>query len=117
MADPQRAHDTVSKLRDLGVELSIDDFGTGYSSLAYFKTLPVQEVKIDRVFVFGMAKDERDERIVPVVTRSCVPVPRQTGAFRREGSRDQWRSAPGRSESAGRACASCWHGEPRRSEG
>ncbi|MDJ0766065.1 MAG: EAL domain-containing protein [Myxococcota bacterium] len=64
MADPQRAHDVVMGLRDLGAKLSIDDFGTGYSSLAYLKTLPVDEVKIDQIFIFTMSEDENDDRIV-----------------------------------------------------
>ena len=64
MADPRRARDTVIALKALGVKLSIDDFGTGYSSLAYLKTLPVDEVKIDQVFVFSMCKEKKDARIV-----------------------------------------------------
>ena len=41
----------LNDLRMLGVRLSIDDFGTGHSSLAYLAKLPVDEIKIDRVFI------------------------------------------------------------------
>lgn len=51
-------HDDLSplrRLRERGVRLSIDDFGTGYSSFAYLRSLPVQEVKIDKSFMPGVA--------------------------------------------------------------
>jgi len=64
MDDPDRALHTLQHLRAMGVRLSIDDFGTGYSSLSYLKSLPVQELKMDRSFVMSMAADEHDAKIV-----------------------------------------------------
>ena len=64
MDDPQRAMQTLAKLKDMGLRLSIDDFGTGYSSLAYLKRLPLHELKIDRSFVMAMESDRADMNIV-----------------------------------------------------
>ncbi len=64
MSNPARARKTAFELHELGVMLSIDDFGTGYSSLAYLKDLPVDEVKIDQIFIFGMGRNKRDAGIV-----------------------------------------------------
>jgi diguanylate cyclase (GGDEF)-like protein len=64
MADPTRAIDVLRRIRALGVKVSIDDFGTGYSSMAYLKTLPVDELKVDRSFVQDMATDRNNYVIV-----------------------------------------------------
>jgi EAL domain-containing protein (putative c-di-GMP-specific phosphodiesterase class I) len=64
MVEPERARQTLIRLRSLGVHISIDDFGTGYSSLAYLKKLPVDELKIDRSFVSDMGSDPNDHAIV-----------------------------------------------------
>jgi diguanylate cyclase (GGDEF)-like protein len=64
MADRERARVILTRLRDNGVQISVDDFGTGYSSLAYLRDLPIDELKLDRSFVFPMADDARAAALV-----------------------------------------------------
>ena len=75
MADPERAREILDALHELGIGLSIDDFGTGYSSLGKLKQLPVDEIKIDRSFVVGMANDRSDATVV----RSTIDLARNLG--------------------------------------
>ncbi len=71
LAAPVEAAAALGRLRALGVRIAIDDFGQGYSSMAFLRELPVDEVKIDRTFVFGMLKDPRDASIVEATIRLC----------------------------------------------
>ena len=57
----------LKELQQLGARVSIDDFGTGYSSLSYLKHLPIDSVKIDRVFIRDMLEDTRDAAIVAAI--------------------------------------------------
>jgi EAL domain-containing protein (putative c-di-GMP-specific phosphodiesterase class I) len=64
MVDRDRARDILTRLRDQGIQISVDDFGTGYSSLSYLRDLPIDELKLDRSFVFPMADDARAAALV-----------------------------------------------------
>jgi EAL domain-containing protein (putative c-di-GMP-specific phosphodiesterase class I) len=65
--DRESGFESLSRLKNLGVNLSIDDFGTGYSSLSYFKLIPATELKIDRSFVSSMMSDEQDMELVKIM--------------------------------------------------
>jgi diguanylate cyclase (GGDEF)-like protein/PAS domain S-box-containing protein len=90
MADPAHALAIMSMLQSLGVRLSIDDFGTGYSSLTHLRELPIDEIKIDKSFVFGMSASDADAAIVRTVIDLGHNLGKQVCA---EGVEDQetWR--------------------------
>ena len=46
----------LEAIREMGVGVFLDDFGTGYSSLGYIRELPLDGVKLDRVFTRDLAE-------------------------------------------------------------
>jgi len=61
---PETALKVLRALRDHGLGLSIDDYGTGQSTLSYVRTLPVNELKIDKTFVTQLRDNEGDRIMV-----------------------------------------------------
>ena len=57
----------VRCLREAGFHVSIDDFGTSYSSFDYFKSLPIDQLKIDKCYVQGIGGSHRDTTIVDLI--------------------------------------------------
>ena len=60
----ERLSGIIRELHSLGVRFAIDDFGTGYSSVDILRNLSFEVVKIDKVFVDGIAKDAADARLL-----------------------------------------------------
>ena len=67
MEDPVAAVECLRGLRDMGVHLAIDDFGTGYSSMSYLQRLPIEKLKIDKVFVRDMTRSSADASIAKAI--------------------------------------------------
>jgi len=59
--------EVLGELARMGILVSMDDFGTGHSSLNYLKHFPIHRLKVDRSFVAGMTRDERDRSIVAAI--------------------------------------------------
>jgi len=58
--DPHAAVAILRPLRNAGVQIALDDFGMGYAGLRqlqHMKSLPVDLLKIDKIFVEGLPED------------------------------------------------------------
>ena len=62
--DTTNAAKTLESFAALGLRVSVDDFGTGYSSLSHLHRFPLNEIKIDRLFVENLAVNRQDQIIV-----------------------------------------------------
>ena len=59
-----QAESFITALKGMGCQFALDDFGAGFSSFAYLKSLPVDFLKIDGVFVKDIVEDPIDRELV-----------------------------------------------------
>lgn len=57
----------LNALGELGLKIAVDDFGTGYSSLGHLKRLPIDSLKIDRLFIDGIERSPESRAIVAAI--------------------------------------------------
>jgi len=67
MDDIEKAVETMSRLKNLGVHVHIDDFGVGYSSLSYLHSFPVSALKVDKSFVSNMHVSPENREIIKTI--------------------------------------------------
>jgi sensor c-di-GMP phosphodiesterase-like protein len=68
-ADLARAAAVVSELREFGFRVAIDDVGVGHSGLSLIKGLGADTIKIDKIFVDTITRDNSAVMIVEMLVR------------------------------------------------
>lgn len=68
LRDDEKTWQDLQELRQMGVRVAIDDFGTGYSALSYLRQVPLDVVKLDRLFIKTMTTSTRQRRLVEGIT-------------------------------------------------
>ncbi|CAA9229562.1 MAG: diguanylate cyclase/phosphodiesterase (GGDEF & EAL domains) with PAS/PAC sensor(s) [uncultured Corynebacteriales bacterium] len=75
LVDPGRTRRALNQFRTLGVRLALDHYGRSAPSLTRLRTMPVQELKLDRSFVASVLQSAPDEAVV----RSTVSLAQSLG--------------------------------------
>ncbi|MBD3611083.1 MAG: EAL domain-containing protein, partial [Hydrogenovibrio crunogenus] len=72
--------DILEKLKSHGIMFSMDDFGTGFSSLSLLRTLPINELKIDKSFIDDVLQQEKNYGLVENIIEIAQKLKMQTVA-------------------------------------
>ena len=70
LGNTNQASKSLQKLKNKGIKIALDDFGAGYSSLRYLKDLPVDVVKLDKMFTDGI-DDPVTGKLISFVVEVC----------------------------------------------
>lgn len=72
--DDETVVQTISRLKDLGIEIEIDDFGTGHASIINLLKLTPRKLKIDRQLIRPILSSQRERELVSSIIdigRTC----------------------------------------------
>ena len=78
IANLTTAIDLITKLKEEGFLFALDDFGSGLSSFAYLKSLPVDFLKIDGIFVKDIQTDKVNYAMVKAIHDMSAVLNKQT---------------------------------------
>ena len=60
----KKHYEILENLKSLGVKISLDDYGVGQTSLGRLKSLPIDELKLDKCFILQLEQSKQDQYIV-----------------------------------------------------
>lgn len=80
IANMEVANRFISALQELGYKFALDDFGSGFCSFSHLKFLPVDDIKIDGIFIQGMLHDSVDRAIIESIVQIAHTVGKNTVA-------------------------------------
>lgn len=63
----EKALQSISEIKAMGIKIAIDDFGTGYSSLSYLYKFPADLIKVDKSFIDTMNSSESSKQYVAAI--------------------------------------------------
>ncbi len=89
------ANDLVYDLHRRGYSVSMDDFGSGYSSLNLLRIMPIDTLKIDKVFIDDIETSKRSVNIIEEIIAMAKRIDVKTicEGIETEGQRDILREA------------------------
>jgi EAL domain-containing protein (putative c-di-GMP-specific phosphodiesterase class I) len=64
IVDFRRLHARLSQVRELGATIALDDIGSAYSSLINIRDLPIDIIKLDQTFAYGLMDRPEDLHFV-----------------------------------------------------
>lgn len=62
ISNPGRVIEVLDRLKNMGIQIALDDFGTGYASLRNLQMLPIDTLKIDKIFIDRIGHQQHEDK-------------------------------------------------------
>ncbi len=80
MENSERLTQVIASIREAGFGCSMDDFGSGYSSLNMLQSIPVDTLKLDKIFFSQNDEPQRTEALVKSIVAMASALHMETVA-------------------------------------